>query len=202
MKVRQTGRIVSVAVTCGRQRPRPPRGPGRGRSAPGGRDPGRVPALAGPARSAFAVLADRGTRRPARDDHKGLKAAVTRSCATWQRCRVHFARAGPLKQAPARRLRLRRHRPSSGARSPTSSGPRCPSWPFSWTNRGRRPRLHELPRSTAEIALHKPDRAHAEVKRPPTSSVSFPTKPPSHGSSWTERRVGRLKEKHGESSLR
>ena len=48
------------------------------------------------------------------DDHKGLKAAATRILgATWQRCRVHFARnllAHAGKQGRTRRLRLRRHR--------------------------------------------------------------------------------------------
>ena len=87
----------------------------------------------------------RGVKLVISDDHKGLKAAATRILgATWQRCRVHFARnllahAGRqgrrvvsafVAPSPRRTPTARR---SSGVRSPTSSGPRCPSWQFSWT---------------------------------------------------------------------
>ena len=90
MKVRQTGRhrLGRGDRGCGCQRPRPPRGPGRGDWRVGGRDLlDRVPAQPRPAR------AERGVKLAISDDHKGLKAAVTRILgATWQRCRVHFAR--------------------------------------------------------------------------------------------------------------
>ena len=143
MKVRQTGRIVSVAVTV----------------AVAVNDQGRreVLGMAIGASEAETFWTEflrslarrglRGVKLVISDDHKGLKAAATRILgATWQRCRVHFARnllAHAGRQGRARRLRLRRHRlrpggtptarRSSGARSPTSSGPRSPSWQFSWT---------------------------------------------------------------------
>ena len=83
----RTHRLGRGDCGCGRQRPRPPRGPGRGDRRVGGRDLlDRVPALAGPARSA---------RRPARDlrrpqGSEGRGDPDPRR--TWQRCRVHFAR--------------------------------------------------------------------------------------------------------------
>ena len=88
VKVRQTGRIVSVAVTVavavndqGRREVL-----GVGDRRVGGRDLlDRVPALAGPARAARREAGD--LRRP-----QGPEAAATRILgATWQRCRVHFA---------------------------------------------------------------------------------------------------------------
>ena len=90
VKVRQTGRIVSVAVDrgCGRQRPRPPRGPGAWRSARRRPRPSGTEFLRSLARRGL-----RGVQLVISDDHKGLKAAATRILgATWQRCRVHFAR--------------------------------------------------------------------------------------------------------------
>ena len=47
-----------------------------------------------------------------------------------------LARAGassPPSSPPPSPRRTPTARRSSGARSPTSSGPRCPSWQFSWT---------------------------------------------------------------------
>ena len=126
---------------CGRQRPGPPRGPGRGDRRVGGRDLlDRVPALAGPARAARREAGD--LRRPQgpegrRDpDPRRHMAALPRV--------LRPQPAGPCRPpGPARRLRLRRHRLRPGGRrqregpvalrSPTSSGPRCPSWQFSWT---------------------------------------------------------------------
>ena len=144
VKVRQTGRIVSVAVTV----------------AVAVNDQGRREVLgvaigASEAETfwteflrSLARRGLRGVQLVISDDHKGLKAAATRILgATWQRCRVHFARnllahAGKqgrrvvsafVATAFAQEGRTPTARRPSGARSPTSSGPRCPSWPFSWT---------------------------------------------------------------------
>ena len=89
MKVRQTGRIVSVAVTV----------------AVAVNDQGRREVLgvaigASEAETfwteflrSLARRGLRGVKLVISDDHKGLKAAATRILgATWQRCRVHFAR--------------------------------------------------------------------------------------------------------------
>ncbi len=76
------------------------------------------------------------------DAHEGLKAAISKVLsATWQRCRVHFMRnalahagksgrrvvsafiATAFAQDDADAARR------SGATSPTSSAPRCPSSP-------------------------------------------------------------------------
>ena len=87
----------------------------------------------------------RGVKLLISDDHKGLKAAATRILgATWQRCRVHFARnllaharparagaSSPPSSPPPSPRRTPTARRPSGVRSPTSSGPRCPSWQFS-----------------------------------------------------------------------
>ena len=89
VKVRQTGRIVSVAVTV----------------AVAVNDQGRreVLGMAIGASEAETFWTEflrslarrglRGVKLVISDDHKGLKAAATRILgATWQRCRVHFAR--------------------------------------------------------------------------------------------------------------
>ena len=89
VKVRQTGRIVSVAVTV----------------AVAVNDQGRREVLgvaigASEAETfwteflrSLARRGLRGVKLVISDDHKGLKAAATRILgATWQRCRVHFAR--------------------------------------------------------------------------------------------------------------
>ena len=89
VKVRQAGRIVSVAVTL----------------AVAVNDQGRreVLGMAVGASEAETFWTDflrslarrglRGVKLVISDDHKGLKAAVTRILgATWQRCRVHFTR--------------------------------------------------------------------------------------------------------------
>ena len=116
VKVREAGRIVSVAVTV----------------AVAVNDQGRreVLGMAIGASEAEAFWTEflrslvrrglRGVKLLISDDHKGLKAAATRILgATWQRCRVHFAPqpAGPCRPpGPARRLRLRRHRLRPGGR--------------------------------------------------------------------------------------
>jgi putative transposase len=93
------------------------------------------------------------------DAHEGIKAAVARVFrATWQRCRVHFMRNAlcPCRQErSARRLGLHRHRvcPGScrrrqgpvapGRRPGPAQAPQARRAPG--RGRGGRPRLHELP---------------------------------------------------------
>ena len=142
VKVREAGRIVSVAVTV----------------AVAVNDQGRREVLgvaigASEAETFWTEFLRSLVRRGLRgvkllisDDHKGLKAAATRILgATWQRCRVHFARnllalpaaragaSSPPSSPPPSPRRTPTARRPSGVRSPTSSGPRCPSWQFSWT---------------------------------------------------------------------
>ena len=161
VKVRQTGRIVSVAVTV----------------AVAVNDQGRreVLGMAIGASEAETFWTEflrplarrglRGVQLVISDDHKGLKAAATRILgATWQRCRVHFARnllahagkqgrrvvsafvatAFAQEEAPSRRPAQ-----AQGAQAGSSHG----------RSRARRPRLHDFPQGAPpEIALHKPDR--------------------------------------------
>ena len=143
VKVRQDGRIVSVAVII----------------AVGVNSDGRREVLGmdiGPSEAEtfwteflrkLARRGLRGVKLVISDAHEGIKAAVAKVLnATWQRCRVHFMRnvlAHAGKQRPSRRLRLHRHRlrpgrrrgrhARNGARSPTSCAPSCPSSPPSWT---------------------------------------------------------------------
>ena len=89
MKVREVGRIVSVAVTVA--------------VAVNDRGRRKVLGMAIGASEAETFWTDflrslarrglRGVKLVVSDDHKGLKAAATRILgATWQRCRVHFMR--------------------------------------------------------------------------------------------------------------
>ena len=139
VKVRQNGRIVSVAVIV----------------AVGVNTDGRREVLGmdiGPSEAetfwtAFlrklARRGLRGVKLVISDAHEGLKAAVAkvlqRHLAALPRP-LHAQRPGPCRQErPARRLRLHRHRlrpgrrrgrqARSGAASPTSSGPRSRSSP-------------------------------------------------------------------------
>ena len=169
LKVREAGRIVSVAVTV----------------AVAVNDQGRREVLgmaigASEAETFWTEflrgLARRGlsgVKLVIADDHKGLKAAVTRILsATTQRCRVHFMRnlLAPCRQAgPARRLRLRRHRLRTGGRrqrqGPVAPGRRSAQAQGSQArrshgrSRARRPRLHDLPQGAPpEVTLDEPDR--------------------------------------------
>lgn len=88
----------------------------------------------------------RGVKLVISDAHEGLKAAVAKVLhASWQRCRVHFMRADPqswpmpanrgaASSPPSSAPRLFRTMPRplapSGAKSPISSGPRCPNSPL------------------------------------------------------------------------
>ena len=190
----RTHRLGRGDCGCGRQRPRPPRGPGRGDRRVGGRDLlDRVPALAGPARSARRPARD--LRRPQGSEGRGDPDPRRHMAALPRALRPQPA--GPCRQAgPARRLRLRRHRLRPGGRrqreGPVAPGRRpaqaqgAQAGRSHGRSRARRPRLHELPQGAPpEVALHKPDRTASMPRSSaaPTSSVSFPTKPPSHGSS-------------------
>ena len=145
LKVRQAGRIVSVAVTV----------------AVAVNDQGRREVLgmaigASEAETFWTGFLRSLTRRGLRgvklviaDDHKGLKAAATRILgATAQRCRVHFMRnllahagrqgrrvvsASPPSSQPRLPRTMPTVPPHSGAWSPTNSSPRRQSSPPSWT---------------------------------------------------------------------
>ena len=213
VKVRQTGRIVSVAVTV----------------AVAVNDQGRreVLGMAIGASEAETFWTEflrslarrglRGVKLVISDDHKGLKAAATRILgATWQRCRVHFARnllahAGRLgrrvvsafvatafaqEDADSAKVQWRqvaRPAQAQGAQAGSSHG----------RSRARRPRLHELPQGEPpEIALHKPDRtapcrgqASHQRRRYLSQRSRHHTARRRHPSR-AERRVGRLKEIH------
>jgi putative transposase len=143
VKVRQSGRVVSVAIIV----------------AVGANSDGRREVLGidiGPSEAETFWTAFlrklgrrglRGVKLVISDAHEGIKAAVTKVlCATWQRCRACTlpamrsrmpARAdgGWLRPSSLRPSPRRRRRPpgSSGARSPTSSVRPCPSSPPSWT---------------------------------------------------------------------
>jgi transposase-like protein len=141
LKVRQAGRIVSVAVTIA-----------VGVNSDGRRE---VLGMAIGASEAETFWTDflrslarrglRGVKLVISDAHEGIKASVSRVfSASWQRCRVHFARnalahaaeADAVSSPPSLRPPLRR-RPRmplrrSGAKSPTSSAPPSPSSPRSW----------------------------------------------------------------------
>ena len=141
VKVRQQGRIVSVAVIV----------------AVGVNSDGRREVLGmdiGPSEAetfwtAFlrklARRGLRGVKLVISDAHEGIKAAVSKIfTATWQRCRVHFMRnalahAGRsgrrvVSASPSPRTMPSRPR-HSGVASPTSSAPNCPSSPASSTRR-------------------------------------------------------------------
>ena len=160
VKVRQTGRIVSVAVTV----------------AVAVKDQGRREVLgvaigASEAETfwteflrSLARRGLRGVKLVISDDHKGLKAAASRILgATWQRCRVHFARnllAHAGRQGRRVVSAFRRHRLRPGGRrqreGPVASGRRpaqaqgAQAGSSHGRSRARRPRLHRLsPRSTA-----------------------------------------------------
>ena len=177
VKVRQAGRIVSVAVII----------------AVGVNTDGRREVLGmdiGPSEAEtfwtefLRTLARRGLRGVKlviSDAHEGLKAAVAKVLhATWQRCRVHFhaQRAGPCRQEqrPGRR-RLHRHRlcPGRRRRSQGTMAQGRRSAPAQAAQarradgrgRGRRAGLHGLPRRAPD-KLHSTnplERLNGEIKR-------------------------------------
>jgi transposase-like protein len=142
VKVRQNGRIVSVAViiAVGIN--------SDGRREILGMDIG--PSEAEPFWTAFlrklARRGLRGVKLVVSDAHEGLKAAISKILsATWQRCRVHFMRnalamparaadaSSPPSSPPPSPRTTRRAPGNSGVASPTSSAPRSRSSPPSWT---------------------------------------------------------------------
>lgn len=201
VKVRQQGRIVSVAVIV----------------AVGVNSDGRREVLGmdiGPSEAetfwtAFlrklARRGLRGVKLVVSDAHEGIKATVAKVLnATWQRCRVHFMRnalahAGKsgrrvvsafIATAPSSPPRLPRTMPKlprrSGARLPTSSAPSCPSLPASWTR--PRPMCWPTRRSRRSIApsCTRPIRSSASTARSsgaPRWSASSSTRMPSSASS-------------------
>ena len=191
VKVRQTGRIVSVAATvaAGRQRPRPPRGPGRGDRRVGGRDLlDRVPALAGPARSPAGQLVI--------SDVKGLKAAVTRILGATMAALPRALRpqpAGPCRRSgrrvvsARRRHRLRPDADSAKAQWRQVADQLRPKVPKLAVLRWTKPSTPSsptmsFPRVTARNCTPQ-TRSNGSMPRSsaaPTSSVSFPTKPNHH----------------------
>jgi putative transposase len=166
LKVRQNGRIVSVAVII----------------AVGVNSDGRREVLGmdiGPSEAetfwtAFlrklARRGLRGVKLVISDAHEGIKAAVSRVLtATWQRCRVQFASRRlrrheecpcPCRQErPARRIGLHRHRlrPERRRGGPGTVAPRRRSAPAQGAEarrahgrgRDRRAGLHDLPGSAS-----------------------------------------------------
>ena len=195
VKVRQTGRIVSVAVTV----------------AVAVNDQGRreVLGMAIGASEAETFWTEflrslarrglRGVKLVISDDHKGLKAAATRILgATWQRCRVHFAR-NLLAHAGRQGRRV-----VSAFVATAFAQEDADSAKVQWRQvadqlRPKVPKLavlmdeaeHDVlaymsfPRSTARNCTPQ-TRSNGSMPRSsaaPTSSASFPTKTPSHGSS-------------------
>src|SRR5512145_836937 len=170
VKVREAGRIVSVAVTIA-----------VGVNADGRRE---VLGMAVGSSEAEPFWLDflrtlkrrglAGVKLVVSDAHEGLKVAVTRVLrATWQRCRVHFARNALAHAGKAQRrivsawigtayaqedaaarphpvAHRRRPAPPEGAEARRADGRR----------RGGRAGLHALPRrAPSEVAQHQHDRA-------------------------------------------
>ena len=213
VKVRQTGRIVSVAVTV----------------AVAVNDQGRreVLGMAIGASEAETFWTEflrslarrglRGVKLVISDDHKGLKARgdpdPRRHMAALPRA-LRPQPAGPCRPAgPARRLRLRRHRLRPGGRrqreGPVAPGRRpaqaqgAQAGSSHGRSRARRPGLHELPQGAPpEIALHKPDRTAPCRGQAPHQRRRYLSQRSCHHTarrrhpSRAERRVGRLKEIH------
>ena len=213
LKVREAGRIVSVAVTV----------------AVAVNDQGRREVLgmaigASEAETFWTEflrgLARRGlsgVKLVIADDHKGLKAAVTRILsATTQRCRVHFMRnllahagrqgrrvvsafvatAFAQEDAEAASAQWRLVADQLRPKAPKLG---CPHG----RSRARRPRLHELPQGAPpEVALDEPDRTapcrdqatHQRRRHLPQRRRHHT--PGRRHPSRAERRVGRLKEIH------
>ena len=155
VKVREAGRIVSVAVTV----------------AVAVNDQGRreVLGMAIGASEAEAFWTEflrslarrglRGVKLVISDDHKGLRpprpgssappgkdAACTSPATCWPMPAARAARTTRQlrRPSPSPRRTSRPARRPSGVRSPTSSAPRCPSWQFSWPKPSTTFRLHDF----------------------------------------------------------
>jgi putative transposase len=188
VKVRQAGRIVSVAVII----------------AMSVNDDGRREVLgmtvgASEAETfwteflrSLAYRGLRGVKLVISDAHEGLKAAVAKVLhATWQRCRVHTMRnllahagrqgrgvAAALSPPPSRRTMPRQPR-HNGAKWRISCAQSCPSLPPPWT----RPRPMCWPTWTSRRHIAPsctpPTRLNGSTVRSsvaPTSLASFPMK--------------------------
>lgn len=142
VKVRQNGRIVSVAVIIA-----------VGVNSDGRREVLGMDIGLSEAETFWTEFLRKLRRRGLRgvklvisDAHEGIKAAVSKlTNASWQRCRVHFMRNALARAGKSGRRvvsafiatlssRIMRKPPRpSGARSPISCAPNCPSPPPSWT---------------------------------------------------------------------
>jgi transposase-like protein len=195
LKVRQAGRIVSVAVII----------------AVGVNSDGRREVLGldiGPSEAEtfwieflrkLARRGLRGVKLVVSDAHEGLKAAIAKVLhATWQRCRVHLMRnllahagrqgRGVVAAFIATAFAQETPRPPApnGAKSPTSSDPRSPSSPPSWMRSSPMcsPTWASPPRTGPSCT--PPTRSSASTARSnaaPTLSASSPTRPQSPASS-------------------
>ena len=196
VKVRQDGRIVSVAVIV----------------AVGVNSDGRREVLGmdiGPSEAetfwtAFlrklARRGLRGVKLVISDAHEGIKAAVAKVLnATWQRCRVHFMRNALAHAGKSGRRVVsafiatafaqddaeaathamapgRRPAPAQAAQARRLHG----------RGRDRRAGLHDLPARSTAPSCTRPIRSSASTARSsgaPRSSASSPTRPPSSASS-------------------
>ena len=196
VKVRQDGRIVSVAVIV----------------AVGVNADGRREVLGmdiGPSEAEtfwtdflrkLARRGLRGVKLVISDAHEGIKAAVVegpqRHLAALPRP-LHAQRAGPCRQErPARRLGLHRHRLRPGRRRGRQGAvaprrrPAPPQGPEArrpdGRGRDRRARLHDLPGRSTGPSCTRPTRSSGSTARSsaaPRSSASSPTRPPSPASS-------------------
>ena len=196
VKVRQDGRIVSVAVIV----------------AVGVNSDGRREVLGmdiGPSEAEtfwtdflrkLARRGLRGVKLVISDAHEGIKAAVAKVLnATWQRCRVHFMRnalahagksgrrvvsafiATAFAQDDAEAASAQWRQVADQLR-PQAAEARRPDG----RGRARRARLHELPAAAPRQAALAPIRSSASTARSsaaPRSSASSPTRPPSPASS-------------------
>jgi hypothetical protein len=195
LKVRQNGRIVSVAVIAGRRRQhrRPARGAGHGHG-PSEVEPFWVGFLRKLARRGL-----RGVKLVISDAHEGLKAAISKILsATWQRCRVHFMRNALAHAGKSGRRVVSAFVATAFAQDDTISAKQ------QWRRvadqlRPKVPKLAALmdeaeddvlaymtfPASTGRSCTPR-IRSSASTARSsaaPRSSASSPTSPPSHASS-------------------
>ena len=207
VKVRESGRIVSVAVII----------------AVGVNSDGRREVLGmavGPSEAepfwtkflrSLTRRGLRGVKLVISDAHEGLKAAAAKVLsATWQRCRVHFMRNALAHVGPSQRPMVAAairtaftqetaeaaHR--NGAPSPTACASASASSPTDGRGRARRARPHGLPQAPlAPAALHQPagapqrrdQAAHRRRRHLPQRGRHRP--PRRRPAAGAERRVGR-----------
>ena len=160
------GTPLSVAQG-GRAQRRLPRGPGRGsarRRPPSGRS--------------LARAGLRGVQLVISDDHTGSEGRVTRILgATWQRCRVHFARNLLAHAGKQGRRVVSAFVATAFAQEDADSAKaqwRAQAQGGHGRSRARRPRLHELPQGAPpEIALHK-RRSNGSMPRSSAAPTSSP----------------------------